>query len=69
MKTPLETTNKEDVGTINTSSSLPVIESEIGQTDTKLEGQEDPLNWSPLSRCKSPVWDVDTDGQSKENIN
>jgi hypothetical protein len=49
METQLAT-SKEEIG-----DSIPVIESEIGQTDTKLEGKEDPLNWSPLPRCKTEV--------------
>lgn len=41
-------TSKEEIG-----DSIQVIESQIRQTDTRLEGKEDPLNWSPLPRCKT----------------
>lgn len=57
--------SKEDIG-----ASTPVIESEIGQLDTsetKLEGQEDPLNWSPLPRCNTssiPSHDQNTNIQT-----
>lgn len=47
---------KEEVAVGNDSAALEdaVAELEIGEIEviTKLEGKDDPLNWSPVARCE-----------------
>lgn len=47
---------KEEVAVGNESAALEdaVAELEIGEIEviTKLEGKDDPLNWSPVARCE-----------------